>query len=103
MKTRTKTKPDLIYRMLEGLRDELKPLLNRLLVEAQGTPALPTATAINELLIARGIVPRQASVAKVPRQPTWGTVSIRRIPLSGNGRYRAAGAAPDIRPVGLPS
>ena len=38
-------------RMLDGLRDELRPLLDQFLVEAQGTPALTTATRINALLI----------------------------------------------------
>jgi hypothetical protein len=47
--------------------DELRPLLDRLLIEAQGTPTSPTATRINELLIGRGIVPRQAVVAEAPK------------------------------------
>jgi hypothetical protein len=77
-KKRTSHKSDQVLRMLDGLGDELKPLLDQLLIEAQqGMPTLLTATRINELMISRGIVPREAIVPKVPKLPEQRQAQIR--------------------------
>jgi hypothetical protein len=93
---------DRVYRMLDGLRDELKPLLDRLLDEAQGTPAFPTATEINELLIARGIVPRQAIVAKVPRLSERWPGEIRRAVKDAERQVKAQWRGAGIAGTKLP-